>query len=111
MSRLMSLLAGMMGAVLTANGLYMLTNPVNWYFLIPGVTTTGAYNLHFIRDIGLTFLLVGAAYVIGMVRIDSRLILWVAATLWLAGYALFHLWEIAAGLCSPSKLEIDFPGV
>jgi hypothetical protein len=111
MRRLTSLLAGVMGAFLTANGLYMLLNPVNWYFLIPGVTTTGPYNQHFIRDIGLTFVIVGMAYIIGSIKIDIRLLLWGAATLWLAGHAMFHLWEVATGLCSPSKLGTDFPGV
>lgn len=35
-----------------ANGLFMLVSPADWYFAVPGVTTTGPFNQHFVRDIG-----------------------------------------------------------
>lgn len=34
-------LATMLGLGATANGLFMLISPANWYFAVPGVTTTG----------------------------------------------------------------------
>jgi hypothetical protein len=103
--------AMLMGVGLFANGMFMLVDPANWYFAVPGVTTTGPFNQHFIRDIGMTFLFVGAAYAGGAAVRALRAGLWAAATLWLAGHAVFHLWEVATGLCAPSKLAIDFPGV
>jgi hypothetical protein len=39
------------------------------------------------------------------------LVLWGGATLWLACHALFHIWEVAAGICGPSALARDFPAV
>jgi hypothetical protein len=44
-----------LGVAAFANGNIMLTSPAEWYFLVPGVATTGPYNQHFIRDIGLVF--------------------------------------------------------
>ena len=58
-------LAALLGAALLANGVFMLVAPETWYGAVPGVTSTGPFNQHFIRDIGLIFLLVGAAYVAG----------------------------------------------
>jgi hypothetical protein len=29
----------------------------------------------------------------------------------LCGHALFHLWEVAAGICGPEALVRDFPAV
>jgi hypothetical protein len=34
-----------------------------------------------------------------------------AATLWLGAHAVFHLWEVAVGICSPSVVLRDFPAV
>ena len=33
------------------------------------------------------------------------------AALWLAGHALFHLWEVAVGICGTGALSQDFPAV
>jgi len=76
------------GAVL--NGTYMLISPVNWYLGVPGVTDTGPFNQHFIRDIGIVYLFLGAAYGIGARRPEPRVVLWAAATLWQCSHALFH---------------------
>lgn len=94
-----------------ANGTFMLVSPANWYFAVPGVTTTGPFNQHFLRDIGLIFLFIGAAFIIGAVRPLYRVALWSAASLWLAGHALFHFWEVAVGICGPDALARDFAAV
>jgi len=104
-------LAMLLGVLGLLNGSYMLISPVGWYFAVPGVTTTGPFNQHFIRDIGIIFLFIGAAFLIGTVRHRMRAVLWGGATLWLACHALFHFWEVAAGICGPSVLLRDFPAV
>lgn len=104
-------LAIVMGILAELNGLYMLISPANWYFAVPGVTTTGPFNQHFIRDIGLIFLFVGTAFLVGSFRPQYRVMLWSAATLWLGGHALFHFWEVAVGICGPSAIARDFPAV
>jgi len=46
----------------SANGLWMLAAPVHWYNNVPaGVPDYGPFNAHFVRDVGIAFLTVGAA--------------------------------------------------
>ena len=112
MLRLLCLgLAVLLGVALEANGVFMLVSPEKWYFTVPGVTSTGPFNQHFLRDIGLIFLLMGAAFLVGAARPQLRVVLWAAPTLWLVGHALFHFWEVAVGICSASVLPRDFPAV
>lgn len=104
-------LAVLLGIAAVANGIYMLVSPESWYFAVPGVTTTGPFNQHFIRDIGLIFLFLGGAFLIGAARPNLRVEFWGASTIWLAGHALFHFWEVAVGICSASAIARDFPAV
>jgi uncharacterized protein YjeT (DUF2065 family) len=96
---------------LSLNGLFMLVAPQVWYDFVPGVTDTGFYNQHFIRDIGIIQLFLGVAFGLGMLRPERRIGLWAAATAWLIAHALFHFWEVAVGICSPSVIPRDFPAV
>jgi hypothetical protein len=104
-------IAVLLGVAMGANGVAMLADPQAWYARVPGVIATGAYNQQFIRDIGLIYLLIGLAFAAGAVRPRERPILWLAPTLWLAGHAIFHLWEVAVGICGPDAIPRDFPGV
>ncbi len=104
-------LASLLGIGMAANGVFMLLAPGNWYFAVPGVTSTGPFNQHFLRDIGLIFVLIGAALLFGIARPSVRALLWSGAALWLGGHALFHLWEVAVGICGLSALVRDFPAV
>jgi uncharacterized protein YjeT (DUF2065 family) len=79
------------GLFLFGNGLFMLIAPTTWYYFVPGVTDTGFFNQHFIRDIGIIQMFLGAAFGIGMIRPARRLELWAAATSWLIAHAVFHL--------------------
>jgi hypothetical protein len=97
--------------LLSVNGIFMLVAPLTWYELIPGVTDTGFFNQHFIRDIGIIQLFLGVAFGLGWFRPEYRVGLWGVATLWLAAHAVFHVWEVAVGICAPSALLRDFPAV
>jgi hypothetical protein len=99
------------GIFLSVNGLFMLVAPLVWYEFVPGVTDTGFFNQHFIRDIGIIQLFLGVAFGIGIIRPERRIGLWAAATLWLIAHAVFHLWEVAVGICAPSVIPRDFPAV
>jgi uncharacterized protein YjeT (DUF2065 family) len=99
------------GLLLSANGLFMLVAPEVWYEFVAGVTDTGFFNQHFIRDIGIIQLSLGVAFGISMIRPELRVPLWAAATLWLIAHAVFHLWEVAVSICSPSAIPRDFPTV
>jgi len=100
-----------LGLGLAANGLYMLASPANWYFAVPGVTTTGPFNQHFLRDIGLIFVLLGLLFAGGAARPAWRLPFWGLGAIWLSGHALFHVWEVAVGICGARALARDFPAV
>ena len=104
-------IAALLGVALIANGVFMLVAPADWYMAVPGVTSTGPFNQHFLRDIGLIFLLLGGAFLVGAAQPHLRVALWAAASIWLTGHALFHFWEVAVGICSPSVLPRDFPAV
>ena len=103
--------AAALGGGSLANGCYMLIAPQRWYVAVPGVTTTGPFNQHFLRGIGVVFLFTGAAFLVGAARPVHRLALWGTASLALFGYALFHLSEVAAGMCGPSAILWAFPAV
>lgn len=104
-------MVGFNALFLSLNGLFMLVAPLTWYELVPGVTDTGFYNQHFIRDIGIVQLFLGVAFAIGLFRPERRIGLWAAATAWLVAHALFHFWEVAVGICAPSAIPRDFPAV
>lgn len=110
-SALVLAMVGFNSLFLSINGLFMLVTPDAWYELVPGVTQTGLFNQHFIRDIGIIQLLLGVAFGIGMFRPERRIGLWAAATLWLGAHAALHLWEVAVGICAPSAILRDFPAV
>lgn len=96
---------------LGVNGLVMLLAPRLWYDSIPGVTDTGFFNQHFVRDIGIIQLFLGLAFAAGTIRPAVRFELWMAATVWLVAHALFHVWEVMVGICGASALLRDFPAV
>jgi hypothetical protein len=100
-----------LSAAAEVNGLFMLASPERWYFAVPGVTDTGPFNQHFVRDIGLIFLFIGTAFLVGAVLPRYRIVLWATPTSWLWGHALFHFWEVAVGICGPAVLVRDFPAV
>jgi hypothetical protein len=104
-------LAVLLGVALAVNGIFMLVSPEPWYLAVPGVTSTGPFNQHFVRDIGLIYAFMGAAFLVGAAHPPMRVLLWAAPTVWLAGHALFHLWEVAVGICGPSAIARDFPAV
>jgi len=104
-------LAVVLGIAAEANGLFMLISPQGWYLTIPGVPMSGPFNQHFVRDIGLVFLLLGAGFLIGVVRPGVRATVWATATIWLTGHALFHLWQVVVGISPLSDIQQDFMAV
>ena len=104
-------IAMLLGVAMIANGVFMLVSPEGWYLAVPGVTSTGPFNQHFVCDIGLIFLLLGGAFLAGAALPHVRVLLWAAPSIWLTGHALFHLWEVAVGICSLSVIPRDFPAV
>ena len=49
-------------------GVFILLAPIQFYKLTPGVSTMGPYNMHFIIDVGLIFIVSGAAMAWGALK-------------------------------------------
>ncbi|HLH11589.1 MAG TPA: hypothetical protein VKV77_06900 [Methylovirgula sp.] len=91
-----SLAAAILGLGLAANGIVMLAVPSDWYASIPGVSGTGPFNAHFIRDIGAAYLVAGSALAWFALRGTARPAAQAAAG-FLALHAAIHIWDAAAG--------------
>ena len=89
------------------NGVLMLAAPQLWYGVIPGVTETGPFNSHFIRDIGLGFLSAGCA--LGMASWYAAIArpLVAVASVFLLGHALLHLAEMGLHGTGPAHAVRD----
>lgn len=111
LSKILLGLAILTGVAMLSNGAVMLWDPWWWYSTVPGVGRTGPFNQHFIRDIGILYVAIGTAFITGAFRPTIRVAVWAPATLWLTAHAIFHVWEVAAGICGPAYLVSDFPAV
>ncbi|MEQ8266876.1 MAG: hypothetical protein RH982_06755 [Parvibaculum sp.] len=99
------------GTLWLVNALWMLADPAGWYAGVDGVSNTGPYNPHFVRDIGLAYLTV-ALLVFGAIRWARHAVpLLGAGALFLGLHALLHVWDIAAGRLPMEHMLMDMPGV
>ena len=97
------------GVVLGANGLAMMLAPATWYELIPGVTETGPFNTHFVRDIGAAYLVAAGGLLWFAIDVRGRAAA-LAGAAFLGLHALVHLGEAVAGHHA-AHLARDLPGV
>lgn len=70
-------------------GLYIAVLPFVFYETGPGVSDTGPYNMHFLRDVGFAFTVSAFGIAYGLKRKLKPLV--VFGTAWLAMHGLFHL--------------------
>ncbi|MGD9536198.1 MAG: hypothetical protein AB7P52_00650 [Alphaproteobacteria bacterium] len=104
-----TLLALAIGTLLGLNGLAMLVLPGTWYGMVPGVTETGPFNGHFVRDIGAAYLVTGAA--LAWFALDGRArAAALAGGAFLALHAALHVGEALAGHHAEHLLR-DLPSV
>lgn len=101
------LLAGLFAVFYGLNGLYMLADPAGWYSATPGVTDTGPFNAHFVRDVGVTFLALAFASAIAWTRPAMGGVALIVAAFWPVGHSLVHVWDFAAGRLPMSGLVTD----
>ena len=104
-------IAGALGAILALNGLAMLFAGLWWYAAVPGVTATGPYNPHFVRDIGAAYLVAGgalAAYAAWPREAWSGL---VAAAAFLTLHAAIHAYDAVCGTHPLADVLRDLAGV
>jgi len=82
------------GAYYLLTALYMFVAPQAFYDGTPGVAMMGPFNVHFIRDAALAFLVSGSGLVWGAAKHDRSVAVFGAA--WPCLHALFHIWLWAA---------------
>ncbi|MCC5886425.1 MAG: hypothetical protein JJT88_08325 [Gammaproteobacteria bacterium] len=92
--------------LLGVNGLWMLLAPSHWYASVPGVSDTGPLNLHFVRDIGLTYLTLALAFALAASRPWAAATAITIAAAWLTGHALLHAIEAVTGHGGPWRTEL-----
>ncbi len=105
------ILSALLAMALAANGLAMLAAGRWWYAAVPGVTSTGPYNAHFVKDIGAAYLVCGAVFAW---RALGRAGGWgasVAAAGFLALHALVHVADALAMGDAGSAFARDVVGI
>jgi hypothetical protein len=102
-----ALLAAMMGG----NGLVMLVAGLWWYGAVPGVTTTGPYNPHFVQDTGVAFLVAAAGFAAFVARPAQAWGAAAAGAAFLIGHAAVHLMGLGGAHHAGHDFLRDLPGV
>lgn len=95
--------------LLAANGLFMLVAPDAWYPAVPGVTETGPFNPHFVRDIGAAYLACAAGLGWWAARRGAGAVIPVAVFLGL--HMLVHIFDALSGHHAVSDIGRDFVGI
>lgn len=104
-------LAAVLAVVLGGNGLVMLFAGLWWYGVVPGVTATGPYNPHFVRDIGAAYLVVGASLATFAWRPREAWPAVAAAAGFLTLHAAVHVFDAVCGTKPLADVVRDFGGV
>ena len=98
------------GAAMIANGIWMVSQAINWFFHIPvDMQATGDPNGHLIRDVGFAYIVFGFALYWCALRLESRRAVFLMVAFFMAAHALGHAVEILTGLLPASHWWIDFP--
>ena len=104
-------LAGLMGLALGANGLAMLVASLSWYDAVPGVTSTGPFNPHFVKDIGAIYVTAALALAWFAWRPRQGWPAMAAAACWLTLHAAIHVYDATCGSSPLADIRRDFVGV
>ncbi|HEX6859755.1 MAG TPA: hypothetical protein VF138_06095 [Caulobacteraceae bacterium] len=104
-----TILRWILPVLLAANGLFMLLAPGAWYPAVPGVTETGPYNPHFVRDIGAAYLACAAGLGWWAAGRGAGAVIPVAVFLGL--HMAVHFLEAVLGHHAAGDIGRDFVGV
>jgi len=111
MNRISQIVAALLAFIMAGNGLAMLFAGLWWYGVVPGVTATGPYNPHFVRDIGAAYLVVGASLAAFAVRPREAWPAVAAAAGFLTLHAGIHVFDAACGTKPLADVTRDFGGI
>ena len=105
------IIAGVLALILGANALAQLAAPFWWYGAVPGVPSTGAFNPHFVRDIGAAYLVTALGLAWFAWRPAQGWPALVAGAVFLALHSGIHLFDASCSASPLANLIRDFPGV
>jgi hypothetical protein len=105
------IIAGALAVILGGNGVAMLFAGYWWYGVVPGVTATGPYNAHFVRDIGAAYLVTAASLGWFAWRPREAWPALAAAAAFLTLHAAIHVFDAACGTKPLQDVARDFAGV
>ncbi|MDQ3803946.1 MAG: hypothetical protein M3416_08980 [Acidobacteriota bacterium] len=92
------------------NGAWMIVSPLSWYTDFPAaIPHTGRFNPHFVRDIGLAYLVAALGFGWCALNLGRSRPVHLGLTLFFGGHALVHLYEILTGYLPHTHWLIDAP--
>ena len=106
-----SLIRWVLPVLLGLNGAMMLLAPGPWYEAVPGVTGTGPFNAHFVRDIGAAYLACAAGLGWWAARRPGGAAAVIPVAVFLGLHMLVHFIESLVGHHAVSDIGRDFVGV
>lgn len=105
-------LTALLAIAMALNGAVMLFAGRWWYGAVPGVTMTGPFNPHFVKDIGAAYLVVGAAFAwVGWRASTAARGAAIAAAAFLGLHGAIHLAGYVGDAAGFADFGRDFPGV
>ena len=104
-------IAAALAILLGANGLVMLFAGLWWYNAVPGVTATGPYNPHFVRDIGAAYLVTAGGLGWFAIRPREAWPALIGATAFQTVHVAIHLFDAFRGAMPLADMTRDFAGV
>ena len=100
-----------LGIIAAANGFWMLAVPASWFATVPGVTDTGPFNVHLVRDVGCTYLTMAVAMLVAAWTPRAGFPAMLVVSTFMLLHALLHVWDILVGRLPHSHTFTDLPGV
>jgi len=103
----------LLSAILSfGNAGWMLASPYSWYEEFPaGIPHTGPFNSHFIRDLGVVYLVAAVMFLWASRNVNRAIVAHLALTAFFVGHASIHVVDIVGGHLPPSHWLVDTPGV
>jgi hypothetical protein len=106
------LVAALLAFTMGGNGLVMLAAGRWWYGAVAGVPETGPFNPHFVKDIGVAYLVVGAGFAwLALRRSPIARGAALAGAVFLGLHGVIHITEAFGAPAALADLVRDFPGV
>lgn len=103
--------AALLGLGLGLSAAWQLAAPMAWYEATPGVVATGAFNAHFVRDIGAAYLTAAAGLTAFAWRPRAARPALLMAASFLALHAAIHVFDAVCGARPLKDTLRDFAGV